>query len=62
MVLLTCFDCKAQTKQLTGSYIGNQYKESKNKNFISNELMFSEGIDTIRINIKIPFNRMMQKL
>lgn len=54
--MLTCFSCKAQ-EQLIGSYIGYQYKETKNISFINRELLFlNEDSDTLKINIRMAFD------
>lgn len=54
-MLFTFFSCKAQEK-VTLRYIGHQYKETKNKSFVNDELTFIKNNDTLRVNIKVPFN------
>lgn len=55
IMLFTFFSCKAQEK-VTLRYIGHQYKETKNKSFVNDELTFIKNNDTLRVNIKVPFN------
>jgi hypothetical protein len=55
IMLFTFFSCKAQEK-VTARYIGHQYKETKNKSFVNDELTFINNNDTLRVNIKVPFN------
>lgn len=56
IILLSFFGCKAQEK-VTLRYIDHQYKETKNKSFINDELIFLKNDnDTLRVNVKIPFN------
>jgi hypothetical protein len=55
IMLLSSFGCKAQDN-ITASYIWYQYQETKNNSFIRRELLFLEKRDTLRINIRMPFN------
>lgn len=55
MVLFAFSSCKAQEK-LTLRYLGHQYKETKNRSFVNDELIFMKDKDTLRINIKVPFD------
>lgn len=55
IMLLTFFSCKAQEK-VTLRYIGHQYKETKNKSFVNDELTFIKDKDTLKVNIKVPFD------
>jgi len=47
--------CEAQ-KTIIGDYIGYKYLGTKNTSFINRELSFLVNNDTLRINIKIPFD------
>lgn len=47
--------CKAQDK-LKLHYVTHNYNETKNKSFINNELVFLKNKDTLRMNIKVPFD------
>ncbi|GGE99254.1 hypothetical protein SAMN05443634_102300 [Chishuiella changwenlii] len=50
------FNCKAQEK-MTLRYVDHQYKETKNKSFVNNELVFIKSEDTLRMNVKVPFKQ-----
>lgn len=54
-MLFTFFSCKAQEKAAL-RYIGHQYKVTKNKSFVNNELTFIKDKDTLKVNIKVPFD------
>ena len=55
IMLFPFFGCKAQGK-IVSKYIGYQYKETNNNSFIKRELLFLEKNDTLRINIRLPFD------
>lgn len=55
LLLLSVVSCKAQEK-VTARYIGHRYKESKNKSFINNQLLFLNGNDTVQMNLRVPFD------
>lgn len=55
IILLTiCF--YHTEKKLTLRYIGYEYKESKNKSFLNKELIFMRDEDTLRINLRLPYD------
>ncbi len=56
IMFLFFFSCKAQEK-MTLQYVGHQYKETKNKSFVNDELTFIRSEDTLRANVKVPFNQ-----
>lgn len=53
--LFSCCSCKGQ-ESLTMRYVGHRYKETKNKSFINDELIFLKGKDSLFINVKLPFD------
>jgi hypothetical protein len=53
--------CKAQEK-MTLKYIGQQYKGTKNENFVNQEIIFLKANDTFRVNIKMPFDVKSKKI
>ncbi|WP_288443870.1 hypothetical protein [uncultured Chryseobacterium sp.] len=55
IIMLTTFSCKAQEK-VTLSYVSHQYNKTHNKSFLNNELTFLKGKDTLKVNIKVPFD------
>jgi len=55
-VLLIVYSCKGQ-QQIRGRYEGNAYKETLNESFINSELRFINGSDTLKLNLKLPFDR-----
>lgn len=55
IILISLFGCKVQEK-LVATYIGYQYKETKNNSFIRREFVFLEKNDTVFVNIRIPFD------
>jgi hypothetical protein len=55
IILFAFFSCKAQEK-VALRYAGHQYKETKNKSFVNDELKFIKDKDTLKMNIKIPFD------
>ncbi|SFO17548.1 hypothetical protein SAMN05421741_1249 [Paenimyroides ummariense] len=55
IILFLCFSCKAQ-ERMTLRYVGQNYKETKNKSFINNELKFIRNGDTLRFSIKVPYD------
>ncbi|TAF63549.1 MAG: hypothetical protein EAZ55_13220 [Cytophagales bacterium] len=56
MILLVCFICRGQEK-LTLTYVGSQYKETKNKSFINREFTFLDvSNDTLYINLRMAFD------
>lgn len=61
-VMLTYLSCKAQ-EQIIGKYIGYQYTETQSVSFTNRQLLFLNGdSDTLKINIKIPFNVKMPRI
>lgn len=57
LALLSFYSCKAQEK-IDLKYIGYTYKETDNDSFINRELRFlNHDKDTLKINIKMPFDR-----
>ncbi|MDM1377349.1 hypothetical protein [Myroides marinus] len=55
IILFTFFSCKAQEK-VTLRYIGNQSSGTENESFINNSFLFLNKNDTIKVNVKTPFN------
>ncbi|MDO6433296.1 hypothetical protein Q4E93_21980 [Flavitalea sp. BT771] len=55
LTLIVC-SCKGQL-QIKGRYEGNVYKETLNDSFINSELRFINGSDTVKLNLKLPFDR-----
>lgn len=55
VILLTFCSCKAQEKVVL-RYIGYQYKETKNKSFVNEELTFIKDKDTLKVNLKLPYD------
>lgn len=47
--------CSSQ-KKITVQYIGQQFTTTQNKSFLNNELLLLKGKDTIRMNVKLPYN------
>ena len=50
--------CRAQTQLVLTKikYVGYSYKQSANKNFVTKELLFFKNADTLRINVRLPFD------
>jgi len=55
LLFLCTLLCNAQQK-LIGNYIGHNYKTTKNRSFINNQLLFLSGTDTLHLNVKVPFD------
>ncbi len=53
-LLLICA-CSAQ-KKMTIQYIGQHYSATQNKSFVNDQLLLLKGRDTIRMNVKLPFD------
>ena len=51
---LVC-SCKAQ-ENLKMQYVGNQTSESFNSSFINNTFIFLRDNDTLKMNVKVPFD------
>jgi hypothetical protein len=47
--------CSSQ-KTISVQYIGQRYSGTQNKSFVNNELLLLKGKDTIRMNVKLPYN------
>lgn len=47
--------CSSQ-KKITVQYIGQHFSTTENKSFLNNELVLLKGKDTIRMNVKLPYN------
>jgi hypothetical protein len=43
-------------QKLTLRYLGQRYSKTQNKSFVNSELVFLREKDTIRMNLKIPYN------
>ena len=54
-MLLASIGCKAQEK-ITVRYVNSKYEGSKNKSFITREMIFLKNEDTLIINIRLPFD------
>lgn len=55
IMLFTLCGCKAQDK-ITLCYIGYQYKETKNNSFLNKQLLFTHNEDTLKMNLRLPFD------
>lgn len=47
--------CSAN-KVITGRFLGQKYTPTMNKSFVNSELLFLNGKDTLRMNLKVPYN------
>lgn len=47
--------CKAQ-EELSLTYIGYQYKGTQNRSFLNKELILKTDGDTIRMNLRLPYD------
>ena len=54
MSLVLCH-CKAQ-EELSLTYIGYQYKGTQNRSFLNKELILKTDGDTIRMNLRLPYD------
>lgn len=54
-IALVVSACSSQ-KKITVQYIGQQFTITQNKSFLNNELLLLKGKDTIRMNVKLPYN------
>jgi hypothetical protein len=55
LFILILYGCTTQ-KKLTLRYIAQRYTRTVNKSFLNNELLFLNGKDTLRMNVKLPYN------
>ena len=55
LLLLFIFGCVPQ-KKLTLQYVADRYTTTQNQSFLTHELLFLHHQDTLRMNVRIPFN------
>ena len=55
IMLLVLSHCKAQ-EELSLTYIGYQYKGTQNRSFLNKELILKTDGDTIRMNLRLPYD------
>lgn len=54
-IFILFFSCTGQ-KTLKGLFLGQRYTATANKSFVNSELLFLDGKDTFRFNVKVPYN------
>lgn len=61
LIFVSIAGSKAQEKY-TARYLGQAYNFTKNKSFINNELIFFKDNDTLRINVKLPYDTIQHQI
>lgn len=54
-LLFIISSCSTQ-KKINVQYLNQRFSKTGNKSFLNNELILLKGKDTMRINVKIPYN------